>query len=213
MKHLLIIGARGWGREVYHAAKKTREYLEGSYDIKGFLDDDATVLDGIDGSFPSIISSVEAYVPVEDDVFFVALGESQWRRHYSEIIKTKGGHFITIVSPDAVVLPTAVIGEGTIISRWSIVSDNVSIGDHSVVHSFCDIGHDSRIGDFCTVESFCFIGGKSQVGNSSTLHVRSTLIRNKKVGKNCAVGSGSVVMRNVPDDTHVFGNPAQKIEL
>ena len=37
MKHLLIVGARGWGREVYAAAIKTSAYLDGEYTIKVFL--------------------------------------------------------------------------------------------------------------------------------------------------------------------------------
>ena len=37
MKHLLIIGARGWGREVYNYAIESRGYRT-EFDIKGFLD-------------------------------------------------------------------------------------------------------------------------------------------------------------------------------
>ena len=38
MKHLIIIGARGWGREVYEAAKNSPAYRRKEFDIKGFLD-------------------------------------------------------------------------------------------------------------------------------------------------------------------------------
>ena len=44
------------------------------------------------------------------------------------------------------------------------------------------------------------------------LHVRSTLIRQKKIGKRAEVGTHSVVIRNVKDDEHVFGNPAKRID-
>lgn len=38
MKHLLIIGARGWGREVYAAAIGTKAYRDGEYDVKEIIE-------------------------------------------------------------------------------------------------------------------------------------------------------------------------------
>ena len=38
MKHLLIIGARGYGRGVYDIARSMKTYQK-EFDIKGFLDD------------------------------------------------------------------------------------------------------------------------------------------------------------------------------
>ena len=71
MKNLIIIGARGWGREVYAHAQYSHGYLE-DYDIKGFLDDKADALDGMNG-YPPILGSVEDYKPQSDDVFICAL--------------------------------------------------------------------------------------------------------------------------------------------
>ena len=56
MKNLIIIGARGAGREVYGLALVTKEYNK-EYLIKGFLDDKKNALDNLDG-YPPIISSV-----------------------------------------------------------------------------------------------------------------------------------------------------------
>lgn len=59
MKNLLIIGARGFGREIYNLALESIGYGT-EFTIKGFLDDKKEALDGYDG-YPSIISSVENY--------------------------------------------------------------------------------------------------------------------------------------------------------
>ena len=61
MKHLLIVGARGWGREVYAAAIKTSAYLDGEYTIKGFLDSKSDAFEGLRGDYPPIICSPENY--------------------------------------------------------------------------------------------------------------------------------------------------------
>ena len=212
MKHLLIIGARGWGREVYAGAIGTKAYRDGEYDVKGFLDSKADAFEGLKGNFPPIICAPEDYEIQPDDVFFVAMGEPKWRRYYAEMMQEKGAQFISIICDGAYVNPTATVGEGTFIAGWSCVSDNVKIGDHVVVHVFSDLGHDVVIGDFASIEAYCFLGGHSEVGNESVMHVRSHLLPHKKVGENVSIGASSVVIRNVPDGQHVLGNPAKKIE-
>lgn len=210
MKELIIIGARGWGREVLWSLR----YLEAmkEFHIKGFLDSDSHVLDGIKGDYPPILSSVEDYIVEENDLFFCAMGDPHWRKHYAEIISEKGGHFYTFISPFAKVCPSATIGEGSFISATSTVSDNAVIGKHVMIHGLCTLGHDVKIGDYVSIESYSFIGGGSEVGDLTSIHVRSTILRQKRIGVDASIGASSVVIRNVPDGCHVFGNPAKKIE-
>lgn len=213
MKHLIIIGARGWGREVYATAIKSNEYLNGDYDIKGFLDDDAHALDGLNGIYPPILGPVEDYKIEADDVFFCAMGESNWRKHYAEIIEKKGGEFIPIIHATAKINQTATVGGGSIVTAYSIVSADVKIGRHVMIQSFSDIGHDAVIDDYASIGAYVFLGGYASVGEMSTMYTKSSIIPHKSIGKNCVVGFGSVVMRNVKDGNHVLGNPAKKIEL
>lgn len=212
MKHLIIVGARGWGREVYASAIYTESYKNGEYDIKGFLDSKADAFDGLKGEYPPILASPEDYQIQEDDVFFIALGEPKWRKHYAELIERKGGIFMSIICSGAFVNPSAAIGPGSFVSGWSCISDNVVLGKHTIIHVFSDLGHDVKVGDYSVIEAYSFLGGYAEVGSESVMHVRSTLIRHKKIGNNVEVGSSSVVMRNVADGLHVFGNPAKKIE-
>jgi len=211
MKNLLIIGARGWGREVYQAIKKTPEVLHGQIVIKGFLDSKKDALEGLRGNFPPIICSPEEYTIQLDDVFFVAMGDSKWRKHYAEMIASKGGHFYTYISPYANVLETAEIGEGSFISRWCSISDNVIIGKNVIIHGLCTLGHDAIVKDYGTLLTDVFLGGGAVVGECSQMSPKSMIVPHKKIGNNVVVGAGSVVMRNFGDDISVFGNPAKKL--
>lgn len=211
MKHLVIIGARGWGREIYCAVRSTVAYQNGEFDIKGFLDDKSDALDGLKGNFPPILGPVETYQIESDDVFFCAMGDPQWRKKYVEIIEEKGGSFISIINPTARINPTATIGEGSYVGPYSLVSDNVVIGKQCVLQCFNDAGHDVIIGDYVSIESYVFMGGGAQIGDFSTMHTKSSIIPHKRIGSHCVVGINSVVMKNVKDGLHVFGCPAVKI--
>lgn len=212
MKHLVIIGARGFGREIYRTFINTNPYISKEIDVKGFLDDKADALDGLKGEWPPIIGAVETYNIQEDDVFFCALGDSHWRKHYAELISGKGGKFINIIHKTALVSPVASMGEGCIIGAYTNVSPNVTIGNHVMIQSFDDLGHDSQVGDYASIESYVFLGGYAKVGELATMHTKSSIIPHKSVGKECVVGFGSVVMRNFKDGVHVFGNPATKLD-
>lgn len=213
MKHLLIIGARGWGREVYAAAIGTKAYRDGEYDVKGFLDSKADAFEGLKGNYPPIICAPEDYEIQPDDVFFVAMGEPKWRRYYAEMMQAKGAQFISIVDDGANINPNSTIEEGCFIPRWSVVSDNAHLRKHVMIHSYVTVSHDVIVNDYSSIESYCFLGGGAAVGEDSVIHVRSNILPHKRVGNNVVVGTNSVVIRNVPDGQHVLGNPAKKIEF
>ena len=159
MEHLVIIGARGWGREVLDIVKILPDYVNGKLKVKGFLDDKQDALEGLRGDYPPIISSVEDYKPQSNDVFVCALGDCNYRKKYADIILNKGGRFISVVHPLARLSSSAQIEQGGVIGAFSIISNNVTIGDFTMVHGFTTLGHDVTIGKYNSIESYCFFGG------------------------------------------------------
>lgn len=207
MKHLLIIGARGFGREVYNL------FLGCNFtdiDCKGFLDDKKDALDGYK-NYPPIVSSVESYVPEADDVFICALGDVSYKEKYAKIIIDKGGEFISLIHPTASVGLNTMLGKGCIIEKNAVISCDATIGDFVTVMPHAVLGHDIRIGDWSHVGSYAFMGGFSKLGQSVTLHSTVNILPHKNVGNNATVGAGSVVIRPVKEGATVFGVPAMKI--
>lgn len=53
--------------------------------------------------------------------------------------------------------------------------------------------------------------GKIVVGESSFIGRRSIIMPGVTIGKNCVIGAGSIVTKDVPDETVVCGTPAKAI--
>lgn len=53
--------------------------------------------------------------------------------------------------------------------------------------------------------------GRPTIGNNVSLGVNVTIIGPVKVGNNVIVGAGSVVVKDIPDNCIVAGNPARII--
>jgi len=211
MKNLLIIGARGWGREVFALAKFSRGYHT-EFDIKGFLDDKADALDGME-DYPPIIGSVEDYEPQPDDVFICALGDNAWRRHYAELILEKGGHFINLIHKLAYIGQNTKIGQGCVVCHEVSISCDIEIGDFVNFQRLADIGHDVRIGSYCSLGNKSFMGGGACLGDNTIVQTGAIVLPHIKVGKNCTVGAGAVVIKAVKDGDTVFGNPAKVLRF
>lgn len=210
MKHLLIIGARGWGREVYALAKHCIGYGT-EFDIRGFLDDKASALDTTPG-YPPIIDSVEHYQPQTDEVFTCAMGDAHWKRHYAEIILAKGGRFISLIHKTAYVGQNSRFGQGCIVCNDVSISCDVEVGQFTTFQRLVDIGHDARIGDYAHLGTKCFMGGYAQLGEESTIQTSGIVLPHIVVGNHCLVGAGAVVIRRVKDGQTVYGNPAKVLK-
>lgn len=211
MKHLLIIGARGWGREVYDIAKACID-AGADFTVKGFLDDKATALDDYD-NYPPIIGPVETYEIQKDDVFICALGDVNYKKQYAEIILNKGGEFISLVHPTAVIGTNAQIGKGCVVGAFANLSNDTAIGDFVTMSIRAGIGHDSTIGNYTHIGGNCCISGFVTIGDNVTMHPGCVMVPHRRIGNNAIIGTGSVVLSNVKEGTTVFGNPAKKIEF
>lgn len=99
-----------------------------------------------------------------------------------------------------------IIGANTVINRGAL--GNTVIGDTSIIDAGCVISHNCRVGKSTAVIAGTVMFGSSEVGD--LCYVSTSTIRNQvKVGSRCTVGMGSVVVKDVPDGTVVYGVPAR----
>lgn len=210
MKNLIIIGAGGMGREVYHLARECEGYGK-QYEIKGFLDDNLSALDGFEYPYPPIIGTINDYQILKDDVFACSMGEVHTKVRIVEIIESRGGEFISLIHPNAPINETAILGNGALVFHDVHVGSEAIIGKHVMLQSYAAIGHDVTIGDFTRIDPKVSVIGGVKVGNRVTLHTMCVLNHKVTVGDDAVVGALSFVIRKVKQGITVFGVPAKEI--
>jgi sugar O-acyltransferase (sialic acid O-acetyltransferase NeuD family) len=202
MKELVIIGARGFGREVYSLAKRSLGYKQ-TFIIKGFLDDQADALESFN-NLPPILSTVEKYQIQGNDVFICALGSVFWKKHYASIILNKGGNFINLIDKTAILGDNCNLGVGCIVCAHVIISNNVQLENFVSVYPFTAFGHDVQVGSYVHVGPYCFFGGYSTVEDEVTLHARTTVFDRVQIGKQAVIGAGVTVRKNITNNKIVI---------
>lgn len=210
MKNLIIIGARGFGREIYNIAIKTKEYNT-EWTIKGFLDDKADALNGFK-NYPPIISSVEDYQVQDEDVFICALGDVGYKKKYVNLILIKGGKFTNIIHPTSIIVNNNTkLGIGVIVGALTYISNDVTIGNFVTIQNHSVVGHDVKIGDYCQINALTFFGGFSELKESVTVNPNASIAPKKVVAENTVVGLNSAVIKDTRPNTTVYGNPAKEL--
>ena len=210
MRHLVIIGAGGYGREMYGAALGSVGYGT-DFDVRGYLDARADALDGFAG-YPPVIGDPSTYVPEADDVFITALGDVASRRRCVQQVAEHGGSFVSLVHRTAFLGPNVTVGDGSFIASNVVLTADVRIGRHVAVFHNTSIGHDTALEDFSHVYAQCSIGGSVQVGTGAVVYPGSVVTPRRTIGEGAVVGAGSTVILNVKPGVTVFGSPAKPVK-
>ena len=85
-----------------------------------------------------------------------------------------------------------------------------------LAHPYCTILNADSIGKNVYVNHLVTIGEKNNqkpiIGNNVELHASCIVIGGITIGDNAVIGAGAVVVKNVPENAIVVGNPAQIID-
>jgi sugar O-acyltransferase (sialic acid O-acetyltransferase NeuD family) len=208
-KKLWIIGAGGFGREVFGAAQ-TALGCGSEWRVAGFLNDITDALDRFP-EFPRIAAGTD-YVPEDGDVFTCAIGEMPGRRDVCEKFRARGATFVNLIQPNACVSPSASFGEGVIVEAMAGIGAGARIGDFCTVLSHANVGHDAQLGAYVAVSPFAAILGRTEIGEGALIGSHAVILPDVKIGAGATIGAGSVVVKDVPADATVFGVPAVRIK-
>lgn len=210
MKNLIILGAGGFGREVYNWAKQSPGYGK-DFQIKGFLDDNLSALDKFNYRV-GIIGGITGYEPEQDDVFICAIGAPKLKRKICTAISAKGGQFINVIHPSAIIGENVSLGVGVVICPGVKITCDVKVGSHVAININSCVGHDAVIGDYCQISCFCDLNGFSVVGDDVFIGGSASVLPGIKVANGVTIGAGALVVKNVIDEgVTVVGLPAKKI--
>lgn len=209
MKRVLIVGAGGFGREVFNWLRHHPDCGK-VWQIAGFLDDKADALANYNYS-PGIIGSVKDYKAAPGDLLVLGLALPKVKKAVVSHLLSRGGEFLTFVHPSVIMGGNVKIGRGSFVCPGAVLTSDVSLGEFVTFNCCSSIGHDATLANFVTLSGHCDITGFCHVAEGAFFGSHACMIPKTKVGEWAVVGAGSTVILNVAPNTTVIGSPAKKL--
>lgn len=210
MLDIVIIGAGGFGGEIYLYAKDC--FPSDEFRIKGFLDDNPGRRDNfrIDAE---IISGIDTYTVEENDRFLIGIGDLVIKERLVTQLKRKGAQFISLIHPTSYIAVTAKIGEGVVICPFCFVANNSVIDDYVMMNIYSSSGHDVRIGKYSILSPYATVNGFSTLEDKVFIGTHATVTGCRKIGYKATIGANSLVLHDVPPGALVYGVPAKNKKI
>lgn len=131
------------------------------------------------------------------------------REKLVNLYRALGYSFATIISPQAHISKSAVIGEGTVIQFGVNISASTKVGCFCKLNVNCNVMHDNTVADFTTIAPNAVLLGRVSTGYGSYIGANATVLPEHTIGSGSVVGAGAVVTHDVKDGITVKGVPAR----
>ena len=207
MKKLWMYGAGGHARVIYEIIKTCT-----NFSVVGFMDDNKQ-RSGENFLGYELITDMSKFENLNSELnirkIFIAVGENAIRETIAK--KMLDFEFPIIIHSNAIVGGDVKIGAGTVIMPGVVIEPGAVIGEHCILNNGAIVGHGCRIADYCHISGNAVVSGEVIIGEGSLVAIGSCITPRVNIGKQCLIGAGSVVSRDIPDGTKMVGNPARNM--
>lgn len=210
-ERIVIWGTGGHARVVADVV-----VCQATYTIAGFLDDlnpidrrlsfnSAPVLGGREQLRNLAASNVKHVI--------IGIGNCQSRLEIAEITRYHGLNLATVIHPQAIIAKDVYVGNGSLIVAGAIINSGAEIGSNVIVNTAASVDHDCRIEDGAHICPGVRLAGNVVVGQAAWIGIGAVVIEGVRIGARSVIGAGSVVLRDIPDNTVAYGVPARVARL
>ncbi len=202
---LVIVGASGHGREVAHTFLLNHD----SRDFLGFLDDGRT---GMTAEGWPILGQTLDWTRWKQCDFVVGINDPRTRRRVVSCMQSLGDpNWGSVIHPSVSVHTSTRFGHGVMILGGVEMTVNITIGSFASINRLVALGHDCVLGEYTSIAPLASISGNVVVGNGVDIGTSASIRQGLSLANGCGIGMGSVVVRDVPANTLVVGNPAKPL--
>ena len=208
---MLVIGAKGFAKELlqhFHNSQETENlyfYDDVNEDLPHLLFNRFKIL-RTPGEAKEIFEKV-------DNRYVLGIGNPATRYMLSKKMDSIGGKIYSAITRSVEIGTYNVeIGQGVTIMSGTIITNDIIIGNGVLINLNCTIGHDSHIGKYCEFSPGVHISGHVFVDDFTSIGTGAVVLPGVKIGMNCIIGAGSLVNKDVPDNSVSVGIPSKVIK-
>ena len=206
----VIIGEGKYG-DVYLAYLK-----EAGIEVIGFLDDDPKLLGHKFGGVP-VLGAI-SLMPILKDTYgveavYCPLGNNKLRVQFLKQAQSLGYETPNYIHPSVILSPNLKIGKGVYILLGTQIMPFTEIEDYVMISMNVSVAHHNLLKTGTFLSTGCNFGASIVAEENTYCGIGSTIMTGlHRLGKDCLIGAGAVVIKDVPDGAVMAGVPAKIIK-
>jgi sugar O-acyltransferase (sialic acid O-acetyltransferase NeuD family) len=201
---MILIGYSGHAFVVYGILRSSGKA------VTGYCDMDKKPYNPFNLAYLGKESSETALAALEQEGFFIAIGDNAARHRVEAQLAGKGLLPANAIHASAVVDASVNIAtNGVMIAAGVMINPLSLIGTGAICNTGSIIEHECSVGNFAHIGPGAVLCGNVKVGERTFVGANAVVRQGITIGKDVMIGAGAVVVKDVPDNARVMGVPAK----
>jgi acetyltransferase EpsM len=146
-----------------------------------------------------------------DVAYALGIGNNGLREKAAQIVVDHDKPLQKVISNDSSISKMAHIGSGVVISRGALVNALARVEDYVILNTGCIIEHECMVKRAAHIGPGVVLAGNVIVGRRTFIGANAVIKQGIKIGDDVVIGAGSVIIKDVPNNFKMVGNPARMI--
>lgn len=213
MKDLIILGAGGAAYNLVEFVEDINE-VNPTWNLLGFLDDNISLIGNIIHGY-KVLGNINESKNYEKAYFISSIGSATdltMRKRVRDRVPFDDNHFATLIHPLAHISRSAVIGTGTVVCPYASIQAEATIGHNCYINSFNHLAHETIVGSHTILAARTVVASATSFGECCYIGCGCAFKHDITIGNNCMIGMGSVIWKNIPNNTKMYAPHARTMK-